>query len=288
MVQLIQDALGNDERPERIIQSGAGALVATDQRLVSVHGILTSNVKEFPYEKIDFVQATTGNMLHTVKIHTDGRKQEFHASSNDEIMGFAEYLRARVSERSAGTTDGNDKSFKEKSTIDAIRKLENFDLLPVDGAEIRHLAQFLLEGEIPEKIEQGLYNNRNGLMVATSHRLIFLDKSVFTLKVDDFPYGMISTVEFSTKMMSGTITIEIYGNKEKFHGPGNEGRLRKFAEHLQERVHGHTSALNTLPAAPDKASVAENYKAAKANAIEDAVRGLRNYLKSPFSPGGRR
>ena len=137
------------------------------------------------------------------------------------------------------------------------------------------MPQFLVEGEIPEKIEPGRYNNTNGLLVATNHRFIFLDKGMLSLRVDDFPYGTISTVEFSTQMMSGTITIGVYGKKETFHGADDKSQLSKFAEHLREKVHGHTSTLNVLPLlVPDKASVANNYKAAKSNAIEDAVRRL--------------
>ncbi len=286
--QHIQDVLRHDELPERIIASGAGALVATNQRLVFVHGIFSLKAKEFPYDKISYVQTTTGRLLHAVSVHVEGKKNEFHASSNNEVVGFAEFLRAKISECLAISIDDNYKWLKEKSTIDAIRKLENFDILPVESEEIRHLPQFLVEGEFPEKIEPGQYNYRNGLLVATNHRLIFLDKAILSLKLDDFPYGMISTVEFSTKMMSGTITIDIYGNTEKFHGADNKGQLSKFAEHLRERVHDHTSALNTLPPVPDKASVAENYKGTKANAIEDAVRELNdlNGLERTLEVGG--
>ena len=131
LVQQIQDALGRDERPERIIPSGAGTLVATNHRLIFVHGIFTRKVNESHYDGISFVQATKGKLLHVVRIHTHGRTQEFYASSNDEAEGFVEFLRAKVSEFPATSTDDNYKSLKENSTIDAIRKLENFDLLPV-------------------------------------------------------------------------------------------------------------------------------------------------------------
>ena len=271
----LQDILGCDEIPERIILSGIGSLIATNRRLIYVHGMFSLKVEEFRYGKISSVQSTTSRPPHKITIHVHGNKEAFDVASQDQADGFAEHLRGKIHTHTQPSVPDTYKAAKAHAIDDAIRQLDNFDFLPLDRDEIKQLPDILGEEELPERIVVGRYNYRNGVLVDTDRRLIFVDKGMFSLKVDDFPYDMISSVELLTGVTSGKITIQMYGKKEIFDGV-NKDQTSGFAEHLREKVHAHTSTLNTSPPIPDKVSVASSYKTAKAYAIEDAIRGLND------------
>ena len=63
--------------------------------------------------------------------------------------------------------------------------------------EVRELPAILWENERIERAIQGSYNNRIGLLVATDRRLIFVDKGIMSLKVEDFP--TIRLLQYSIK-----------------------------------------------------------------------------------------
>lgn len=80
--------------------------------------------------------------------------------------------------------------------------------------EIKELPKILWEDERVEQIIQGMYNNGNGVLVATNKRLVFVDKGLmFGLKVEDFPYDKITSIQYETGMLMGEITIFASGNK---------------------------------------------------------------------------
>jgi len=80
--------------------------------------------------------------------------------------------------------------------------------------EIKELPAILWEDENVENLIAGTYNNGNGILVATNKRLVFIDKGlVFGLKVEDFPYDKISSIQYSTGVLLGKLTIFASGNK---------------------------------------------------------------------------
>ena len=60
---------------------------------------------------------------------------------------------------------------------------------------------------------QGHYSDRAGLLVATQRRVIFVDKGWASLRVEDFPYANITSIQYSTGMVFGEIIIFASGNK---------------------------------------------------------------------------
>lgn len=80
--------------------------------------------------------------------------------------------------------------------------------------EIKELPSILWYDENVENIIQGTYNNGNGILVATNRRLVFVDKGLlFGLKVEDFPYDKISSIQYETGILMGKLTIFTSGNK---------------------------------------------------------------------------
>jgi|688.fasta_scaffold85934_3 hypothetical protein len=105
--------------------------------------------------------------------------------------------------------------------------------------EIKELPDILWDNEQIENIIVGVYNNSNGVLVATGKRLIFIDKGLFSLKVEDFPYDKISSIQYEVGWMLGKLTIFSSGNKaviEKI----STGQTKTFAEWLRARISSDT------------------------------------------------
>jgi hypothetical protein len=81
--------------------------------------------------------------------------------------------------------------------------------------EIAALPSILWEDETILGAVQGHYNDRAGLLVATQRRVIFVDKGWASLRVEDFPYANITSIQYSTGMVFGEIIIFASGNKAR-------------------------------------------------------------------------
>ena len=81
--------------------------------------------------------------------------------------------------------------------------------------EVAALPSVLWEDETIAGAVQGRYNDRAGLLVATQRRLIFIDKGWASLRVEDFLYDRITSIQYSTGMVFGEIIIFASGNKAK-------------------------------------------------------------------------
>lgn len=94
------------------------------------------------------------------------------------------------------------------------------------GREINKLMEHLWEGETVQYLLGGTYGNGTGLLAATNLRLIFLKDGLFSKTHEDFPLKSISSVQWSSGMILGSITIFLSGNKAEIKniqkGPGKE------------------------------------------------------------------
>jgi hypothetical protein len=116
--------------------------------------------------------------------------------------------------------------------------------------EIRELPQILWDDEEALDVIQGTYNNGNGILVATQKRLVFVDKGIFYgLKVEDFPLDKISSIQYETGMLLGSITIFTSGNKAIIKNV-DKTRARTFAEGVRARTATKPPAPQVAPPAP--------------------------------------
>ncbi|WP_306181328.1 PH domain-containing protein [Campylobacter jejuni] len=115
--------------------------------------------------------------------------------------------------------------------------------------EIKALPDILWENEKVKKAAQGTYNLAAGLLVATDKRLIFIDKGIFSLKVETFLYDKISSIEYSTGLMFGEIVIYASGNKAKIKNM-EKNETKEMAEFVREctqntDANNHISTTNS-------------------------------------------
>jgi hypothetical protein len=81
------------------------------------------------------------------------------------------------------------------------------------GREIKKLVEHLWEGERVERMTTGYYGNGNGLIVLTDRRLLFIQDGMLSHKTEDFPLDKLSSVQWSSGIALGSITVFSAGNK---------------------------------------------------------------------------
>lgn len=116
-------------------------------------------------------------------------------------------------------------------------------ILHLDGAskflaykEIKELPNILWEDEIIEKIVQGLYETKQGVLVATNKRLIFVDKGlIYGLHVEDFPYNKITSIQYKTGLILGEIAIFAAGNRADIRNIVKR-QARNFCDYVRARM----------------------------------------------------
>ena len=125
-------------------------------------------------------------------------------------------LRRQQMERSIAKLDGVSKLFGRK--------------------EIKELPKILWDGEELERIAQGAYEQGQGVLVATNMRLLFIDKGMIAgLKVEDFPYDKINSIQGATGIIMGSIDIFSSGNKARISNVYNN-QIWDFVNHVRAKI----------------------------------------------------
>ena len=119
-------------------------------------------------------------------------------------------------------------------SIDGISKFLGFK-------EIKELPNILWENENIENMISGTYNNGSGILVATNSRLIFVDKGlIFGLKVEDFPLDKITSIQYSTGILLGKLTIFASGNKAIIDNV-DKVQVRVFGDFVRNKISAESS-----------------------------------------------
>lgn len=127
-----------------------------------------------------------------------------------------------------------------------VQRLNDAQLL-LGRKEIAELPNILWDDEDVLDVVQGLYDNGNGLLVATAKRLVFVNKGlIFGLKVEDFPLDKISSIQYETGLLFGSITIFTSGNKAVVKQVSKDA-ARRFAESARARIAGRGAGGDKRP-----------------------------------------
>lgn len=102
-------------------------------------------------------------------------------------------------------------------------------------AEIVELQHILVPGEQIQFCLNGKYAGGYATFVVTDRRLLIVDKKIFYLTVEDMRYDMISEVDFSAQLLSGTIKVCTPTKNLTFTGYRPK-ILRQTAGYIQQRV----------------------------------------------------
>ena len=139
--------------------------------------------------------------------------------------------------------------------------------------EINDLPNILRDDEQVRGALQGLYGGGQGLLVATDRRLVFVDKKLIgnRVKVEDFPYDSISSIQYELKMLFATVTIFASGNKAEIEQVMPKALARSFCEAVRALISG--GDYRQL-ADRDGASVQPESKPSSVDQMADALERL--------------
>jgi hypothetical protein len=116
------------------------------------------------------------------------------------------------------------------------------------GREMKRLVSHLWEGELVELMAAGTYGAGQGLVVLTDRRLLFVMDGLTRQTIEDFPMDKISSVQWSSGMVMGTLTIFASGNKADI-----EQVNKKDGKQIADAVRGRLALPGQRPAAPQHA-----------------------------------
>ena len=253
----LPDILGEDEIVERLItgiyRTGHGVLAATNRRLIFIHKGLFGNlnIEDFTYDKITTIESSTGHSLGEMTLYASGNRETIKGVYKDTCQDFATHLRNKLdgpSEQSTAPSTMNDETAKGTAIARVTERIPTVDRQFLAKREINELPNILWEDEIVERLITGIYDEGLGVLAATNRRLIFIDKGLFgKLKIEDFTYDKISTIESSTGIVSGELTVYASGNRETIKGVYKD-TCQDFAAHLRNKLN-RPSEQSTAPSA---------------------------------------
>jgi Bacterial PH domain/Short C-terminal domain len=100
--------------------------------------------------------------------------------------------------------------------------------------EIKRLVGYLWHDEHVDRMTTGTYGSGTGLIVLTDRRLLFLKEGI-TKKTEDFPLEKVSSVQWSSGLATGTITIFASGNKAEIKNV-NKDDGKEMTDHVRDRL----------------------------------------------------
>jgi hypothetical protein len=102
-------------------------------------------------------------------------------------------------------------------------------------AEVRELANILLPEETIAQCVNGHYEGGFAMLTVTDHRLLLVDRKPMFLSLEDIRFDMISEIDYSARLMDGTVHIITPTHKLVFNS-WNQARLRRLLDYTQQRV----------------------------------------------------
>ena len=248
LVAYLPTVLENGELPECALDASNQFVVATDRRIIYVEKVKQMSRS---YRDILSLEHSSGLGMHTLIINAASGK--IHVSgSKERIDAFITCVNPKIEPKIT------EFDLKMASIQEALRHLDGIEQFGTRG-EIKHLPSILWEDEVPLQIIGGWYNGGNSLLVATDRRVILIDKGVITLKVEDFHYANITSVESRKGFGLGEIIIYVAGNREEITQVPNN-RVLVVADFIRNKVHELKTPSLPPPApapAPAPASVAD-------------------------------
>ncbi|GHE33351.1 hypothetical protein GCM10017673_40360 [Streptosporangium violaceochromogenes] len=106
--------------------------------------------------------------------------------------------------------------------------------------EIRKLIEYLWDDEQVHLMSGGQYGAGTGLVVLTNRRLLFVKDGVMSKTTEDFPLDKISSVQWSSGMLLGTLIVFASGNKAEIKNMDKKDG-KQVADTLRERLASGTA-----------------------------------------------
>jgi hypothetical protein len=114
--------------------------------------------------------------------------------------------------------------------------------------EINKLHEHLHDREVVRYIAQGTYDGKQGIVVLTDQRLLFVFHGLMSQAVEDFPLDQLSSVQTTAGVVTGDLTVHASGNRAVIKSIVKPD-LKLLGDALRERI-GAGKPVTAAPAAP--------------------------------------
>jgi len=101
--------------------------------------------------------------------------------------------------------------------------------------EVRELRNILTPDEQIIGAVNGSYEHGFAMLVATDHRVLLIDKKPLFLSLEDLRYDMISEVNYSTGILTATLTVLVTSKKLQFKSIRLR-KLRLLTAYMQQHI----------------------------------------------------
>ena len=101
--------------------------------------------------------------------------------------------------------------------------------------ETRELANILNSDERIYHCTFGFYQGGSALLVATSSRLLLIDKRPFFLNLEDIRYEMINEVDLAGRLLDAAVSLHT-GSKELKFRSFSDAHLRRLCSFIQDQI----------------------------------------------------
>ena len=107
--------------------------------------------------------------------------------------------------------------------------------------EMKKLPELLGENEDVVNLARGEYDGKEGLIVVTDRRIMFVEQGMIRSNLEDFPYDKVSSVKSETGMRSGKLTIFTSGNKAELKDIHPKARVTEIGDYVRVRISAGSS-----------------------------------------------
>ncbi|WLD92645.1 PH domain-containing protein [Alkalihalobacillus sp. AL-G] len=120
---------------------------------------------------------------------------------------------------------------------------------------LKELDQYIDDSEHIVDTTYGFYEGKHGIIAATSTRLIYLSKGMFSgLRIVDMPYSKIKSIEYNIKRSDGILEIFGLGEEREFTSIYGSylDNLPKFVKTIQNQINGQAGSSSGKSKSSDK------------------------------------
>lgn len=136
--------------------------------------------------------------------------------------------------------------YKNRSDITAALNAMNGTTIAVKGA-LKALPDELHDAETVLAIIAGGYKDSTGIAAATDRRVLFIGKLGFSRTTEDFPYERISSVEASSGMALGSVTVYVSSQKAEIKNVSKQD-AKSFADLVRAHIGPSSAPVAAAPA----------------------------------------
>lgn len=104
--------------------------------------------------------------------------------------------------------------------------------------ELKLLADRLGDGEALTALASAENGSKDGLIAVTDRRVMFVEKGLVRSHIEEFTFARISSVEATTRMRKGTLTVHATGNSTEFTDVYPKAAVDEIAGIIRARAAG--------------------------------------------------